>query len=144
MKRSMLHMASSRRRAVSGVIAMLASVSTAMEPQAKQPAPRPARPQAEPIYSVISPTGEITVKMIEMAPRLDTLSNKTVCMVSNSSFKVNITMPAIAKALQAKYSGLKIIPYTEMATAYSGSNWEAKAGEFKTKGCHAVITGNGG
>jgi len=102
-----------------------------------------ARP-AEPVYSVISPLGENTVKMIEMAPRLATLSNKTVCMVSNSSFKVNITMPAIAKALQAKYSGLKIVPYTEMATAYSGADYDAKPAEFKRKGCDAVISGNGG
>ena len=79
-----------------------------------------------------------------MAPRLDTLANKTVCMVSNSAFKVNITMPAIAKSMQAKYPGLKIVPYTEMATAFSGSNWEAKPGEYKTKGCDAVVTGNGG
>jgi hypothetical protein len=65
-------------------------------------------------------------------------------MVSNSSFKVNITMPAIAKALQESYPGIKIIPYTQMATAYSGADWEAKPGEFKTKGCDAVVSGNGG
>jgi hypothetical protein len=98
----------------------------------------------EPVYSVISPLGENTVEMIKMAPRLETLSNKTVCMVSNSSFKVNITMPAIAKALQERYPGIKVIPYTEMQTAYSGSNWDAMPGEFQSKGCNAVISGNGG
>jgi hypothetical protein len=133
----MLQNASSRTRKVSGIVAMLASVTTGTAmAQTQQP--------AEPVYSVISPVGENTVKLIEMAPRLDTLSNKTVCMVSNSAFKVNITHPAIAKSLQAKYPGLKVVPYTEMATAYSGANWEAKAGEFKSKGCDAVITGNGG
>ena len=137
MKRSMLQKASRRTRAVSGIVAVLASVSTGT---ATAQAQRPA----DPVYSVISPVGESTVKLIEMAPRLDTLSNKTVCMVSNSAFKVNITMPAIAKSLQAKYPTLKIVPYTEMATAYSGSNWEAKPGEYKTKGCDAVVTGNGG
>jgi hypothetical protein len=137
MKTSMLQTASSRTRAVSGIVAMLASVSTGT---AMAQAQRPA----DAVYSVISPIGENTVKLIDMAPRLDTLSNKTVCMVSNSAFKVNITMPAIAKALQAKYPTLKIVPYTEMATAFSGSNWEAKPGEYKTKGCDAVVTGNGG
>jgi hypothetical protein len=44
-------------------------------------------------------------------------------------------MPAIAKALQAKYPTLRIAPYTEMATAYSGADYEAKGGEFKSKGC---------
>src|SRR5688500_18368635 len=83
----------------------------------------------EPAFSVISPLGENTVPMIEMARRLDTLSNKTVCMVSNSSFKVNITMPAIAEALQKNHPGLKIVPYSEMPTAFSGSNWDAMPDE---------------
>jgi hypothetical protein len=120
-----------------GVAAAVVSVSTAIV--------MPQQPRsAEPVYSVISPLGENTVKMIEMARRLDTLSNKTVCLVSNSSFKVNITMPAIAKALQETYPGLKIVPYTDMATAYSGADWEAMPGQFKTKGCDAVVSGNGG
>jgi hypothetical protein len=137
MKTSMLRKASNKTRAASSIVAMLASVSagTLMA--------QPQRP-TEPVYNVISPIGETTVKLIDMAPRLDTLAGKTVCMVSNSAFKVNITMPAIAKALQAKYPTLKIVPYTEMATAYSGADYEAKAGEYKGKGCNAVITGNGG
>lgn len=137
MRRAMFHMASSRALGVTGVVAALVSMSTGMMlAQAQRP--------AEPVYSVISPLGENTVKMVEMARRLDTLSNKTVCMVSNSAFKINITMPAIAKALQAKYPGLKIVPYTEMATAYSGADYDAKPAEFKRKGCDAVISGNGG
>ena len=136
MKRAMLQAPNSRARAVAGVVAALVSASSGM--------PMAQGPTKEPVYSVISPLGETTVKMIDMAPRLDTLSNKTVCMVSNSAFKVNITMPAIAKALQEKYPGVKVVPYTEMATAYSGANWEAMPGQFKAKGCNAVISGNGG
>ena len=122
---------------MTGAVAALVTVSTGM-PMAQGPRP------ADPVYSVISPLGETTVKMIEMVPRLETLSNKTVCLVSNSSFKVNITMPAIAKGLQEKYPGVKVVPYSEMPTAYSGSNWEAMPAQFKQKGCDAVISGNGG
>ena len=131
MRRAMLQAPGSRARAVTGVVAALVSVSTGM------PTAQVAQSK-EPVYSVISPLGETTVKMIDMAPRLDTLSNKTVCLVSNSAFKVNITMPAIAKGLQEKYPGVKVVPYSEMATAYSGSNWEAMPGQFKAKGCDAV------
>ena len=133
----MLQMPSSRARAATGVVAALVSVSTGM-PTAQGPR------SADPVYSVISPLGETTVKMIKMAQRLDTVSNKTVCLVSNSAFKVNITMPAIAKGLQETYPGVKVVPYTEMPTAYSGSNWEAMPGQFKQKGCDAVVSGNGG
>ena len=136
--RAMLQVVSSRARGVTAVVAALvSSVSTGMVTAQKPRSP-------EPVYSVISPLGENTVKMIEMARRLDTLSNKTVCMVSNSSFKVNITMPAIAKALQETYHGLKVVPYTQLATAYSGADWDAMPGQFKTKGCDAVVSGNGG
>jgi hypothetical protein len=106
-------------------------------------------PAAEPLFSVVSPLGETTVQMIEMARRLDTLSNKTVCMVSNNSFKVDVTNPAIAKALQKSYPGLKVVPhaempYTELPGARPGAPWETFAGEFRSKGCDAVISGNGG
>jgi hypothetical protein len=98
----------------------------------------------EPVYRVLSPVGEDTVEMIKMAPRLDSLNNKTVCMVSNSSFKVNITMPALGEALKARFPGIKVVPYQEMQTAYSGSNYEAMPGQYRDKGCQAIISGNGG
>jgi hypothetical protein len=40
---------------------------------------------AEPAYSVVTPLGKVNVERIRMVPRLDTLSNKTVCLISNSS-----------------------------------------------------------
>jgi hypothetical protein len=104
---------------------------------------------AEPVYPVVSPLGDVTIEMIKMAPRLDTLSNKTVCMVSNNSFKVDVTNPAIAKALQERYPGLKVVPhtelpYTELPGARPGPPWDTFAGAFRGKGCDAVISGNGG
>jgi hypothetical protein len=104
---------------------------------------------AEPLFSVVSPLGDVTVQMVEMARRLDTLSNKTVCMVSNNSFKVDVTNPAIAKALQESYPGLKVVPhtempYTELPGARPGAPWDTFASEFRSKGCDAVISGNGG
>src|SRR5687768_14916094 len=71
----------------------------------------------EPVYSVVSPLGDPVVKMITMAPRLDTLAGKTVAMVWNHAFKADITLPAIAESLKEKYPGIKIIPYTEIDAA---------------------------
>jgi alcohol dehydrogenase class IV len=99
---------------------------------------------AEPVYSVVSPLGDVTVEMIEMGARLDTLSNKTVCMVSNNAFKVNVTMPAVAKALQERYPGLKIVPYDDLPRAPNVDNMSAMPAAYKSKGCDAVISGNGG
>jgi len=99
---------------------------------------------ADPVYSVVSPLGDVTLEMMKMGPRLSTLSGKTVCMVSNNAFKVNITMPVIAKALQERYPGLKVVPYQDMPAAPSVDTWDKFPELYKSKGCDAVISGNGG
>ena len=110
-----------------------------------------SEPFAEPTYKVVSPIGESTVKMTTMAPRMDTLAGKTVCMVWNNAFKSDVTLPAIGEALKKQYPGGKIIPYTDMPNAFlpepPGAPREksyALQAVFKEKGCNAVISGNGG
>ena len=105
----------------------------------------------EPVYSVVSPLGDPTVKMITMAPRLDTLAGKTVCLVWNHTFKADITLPAIGEALKKKYPGIRIIPYTEIDAAVRAAGGERPWTEpailqavLKKKGCDVVISGNGG
>lgn len=110
-----------------------------------------SEPSAEPAYKVVSPIGESTVKMTTMAPRMDTLAGKTVCMVWNNAFKADVTFPAIGEALKKQYPGVKIVPYTDMPVAFlpeppgaPRKESEALQAAFKEKGCNAVISGNGG
>jgi len=99
----------------------------------------------------VSPIGERTVKMTAMAPRLDTLAGKTVCMVWNSAFKSDVTLPVIGETLKKQYPGVKIVPYTDMPNAFlpeppgtPRKQSEALQALYKEKGCDAVISGNGG
>ena len=99
----------------------------------------------------MSPLGESTAKTTAMAPRLDTLDGKTVCLVWNHAFKADVTLPAIAEELKKKYPGIKIVPYTAMPMAplpeppgTPRKESEALQAAFKAKGCDAVIAGNGG
>ena len=108
-------------------------------------------PSVEPVYKVVSPIGESTVKRAAMAPRLDTLAGKTVCMVWNSAFKSDVTLPAIGETLKKQYPGVKIVPYTDMPNAFlpeppgtPRKQSEALQALYKEKGCDAVISGNGG
>ena len=110
-----------------------------------------AEPSAEPVYKVVSPIGESSARITTMAPRLDTLAGKTVCMVWNHSFKADVTLPAIAEALKERYPDIKTIPYDEMPMAPlpespGGPRKESEAlqAAFKARGCDAVIAGNGG
>src|SRR6058998_2803708 len=70
-----------------------------------------------PVYSVVSPIGESTVKMISMVPRRNSLAGETVCTVWNRSFKADVTLPAIGEALKKQYPGVRIVPYSAMPVA---------------------------
>ncbi len=106
---------------------------------------------AEPVYSVVSPIGESTVKIISMTPRLDTLAGKTVCMVSNRSFKADIALPAIEEQLKRMYPNIRTVSHTQMPVAPMPStpdNPQQGAEDLrlalKQNGCRAFIAGNGG
>lgn len=103
-------------------------------------------------YEVISPEGKSTIKMITMAPRLDTLEGKTIGFATNRLFKYEVTFPAIEMMLMQKYPTAKVVPYTEfhsirtneMAADVRTKVVDDLGTEFVAKGCDAVIAGNGG
>lgn len=118
------------------------------KPVAQKTAPQNS---GEPVYSVVSPLGDQTVKMIPMSPRLKTLEGKTVGMYWNHSFKADITFPVIEEALKSQYPGIKIAPYTEIDAAIRAAGGEVRSVDaatlrkvFQEKGYDAVISGNGG
>lgn len=106
---------------------------------------------AEPVYSVVSPIGESTVKMISMTPRPNTLAGTTVCMVSNRSFKADIALPAIEEQLKQMYPNIRIVSHTLMPVApmpTTPDNPQKDAENLRLaleqKGCGVLIAGNGG
>jgi hypothetical protein len=110
-----------------------------------------ASESSEPVYNVMSPMGESTVKMTSMAPRIDTLAGKTICMVWNNAFKSDVTLPAIGQALKKQYPDLKVVQYTDLPNAFlpeppgtPRKQSEALQTAYRLKGCNAVVTGNGG
>ncbi len=105
----------------------------------------------EPVYQVMSPLGDTTVKMITMVPRLNTLAGKTVCTIWTGAFKSDVTLPVIAELLKKNYPDIKIVPYTEFPKSQTpeapGTPLTASLAlqaALKEKGCNAVISGNGG
>ena len=102
-------------------------------------------------YSVVSPRGEKTSEMITMAPRLETLEGKTICMIAGDAFKAEVTFPKIQELLKAKYPAAKVVPYSDMPYyepgAYGPSpdpEREEVSAAIIIEGCDAVISGNGG
>lgn len=103
------------------------------------------------VYEVVSPLGEPTAKMIEMAPRLDTLEGKTIGMIWNRGFRGDETFPIIEKMLRERFPTVKLIPYTEFPLVTIASlhpeekekTLESLRATLEEKRCDAVITGNG-
>jgi len=107
---------------------------------------------------VTSPVGEVTVTPISIATRLDTLNGKTICEISSRMYKVESSFPIIREMLQTRFSGLKVIPYTDIEQGlpegtmmtYSGDPAEqekkinAVICQVKEKGGDAAIVGNAG
>lgn len=105
----------------------------------------------EPVYEVVSPLGDVTVKTIPVSSNLDTLDGKTICELSVDMYSYDISFPVIREALQQRYTGLKIISHTEfpeITMMPPGPEYqkyvENQVAMLKQKGCNAVILGNGG
>lgn len=103
-------------------------------------------------FEVVSPLGERADRNEPpLAPRLDTLQGRTVCEIWNKDFRGDETFAFIREMLLERYPSVKVIPFTEFPITEVPAwapNAKARTAEsvraaLKTKGCDAVITGNG-
>ena len=101
-------------------------------------------------YSVVSPAGMPAAQATRPAPRLADLNGKTIAEVWNGVFKGDVVFPLVRSALQRRYPGVHIIPYTEFHHL-PGSDVPSEQralvaeilGQARTKGVQAIITGMG-
>ena len=100
---------------------------------------------------VISPEGLPLSAAGTVSHPLDDLSGKTIGEVYNNHFKGELMFSTYRRLLKEKYPGIKIIPFDEFPIVYVGGDAASQkriakeiAAIAKEKGCHAIITGNGG
>ena len=101
--------------------------------------------------SVISPEGLPAGATSNIAPHLSTLDGKTIGEVYNNHFKGELMFRTYRRLFEERYPGIRIIPYDEFPIVYVGGDAASQkriakeiAAIAKEKGCHAIITGNGG
>jgi hypothetical protein len=101
---------------------------------------------------VLNPTSEVTISG-KNAPRLDTLNGKTICELwTTGHWAGELTFPVLRELLKQRYPDVKIVPYTEfpykergLATRETYEPYFDKMGDLLgSKGCDAVLVGNGG
>ncbi len=88
---------------------------------------------------VYNPTGATEVTQVA-ASLLHSLENKTVWEISNRAWEADRTFPAIRQVLQKRFSGIKIVPYTELRNITV--DLDSFGDLVKTGSCDAVIVGN--
>lgn len=101
-------------------------------------------------YSVVSPVGRASVKIIDQAPRLKTLSGKTIAVVG-ANFMARVTHPEIKRLILEHYPDAKVVTQDEIGSAGlyppPGAFRRAKDDfqrKLKAMKIDAVISGNGG
>lgn len=101
-------------------------------------------------YSVVGPVGRSTVKLIEQAPRLETLEGKTIAVVG-VSFLTRITHPEIKRLIEAEFPHAKVLLLDQMpycgvypAPGITRRSKDEFQAALKMRSVDAVITGNGG
>ncbi|MDE7453388.1 MAG: hypothetical protein K2N22_03170, partial [Clostridia bacterium] len=68
------------------------------------------------VFAVVSPVGYCDVDMIEQAPRLDTLSNKTIALVGGS-FMASPTHFELKRCIEEEYENVTIYMFNQVGTA---------------------------
>ena len=97
------------------------------------------------VYEVVRPVGVLAAEVKSIAPRLDTLNNKTVCEAWNQLFRGDEVFPKIRALLRQRYPDIRIIPYEELPGIPIGPKLEEVLDTFGDtvleKHCDALITG---
>ena len=88
--------------------------------------------------AVYNPAG-IVETVNTHAPRLDTLSSKTLCELTNGMYEYQRMFPVIRELLQERFPDVKIIPYTEFPIGMTPIDVEGIGELIKEKGGDGVI-----
>lgn len=101
-------------------------------------------------FNVLSPVGQSSVEMIEMAPRLESLEGKTIALVGGS-FMASVTHMELKRIIEEEYPTATVYVLSEIGSAglFPGPRArKPKVEQFQQRlidyGVDAVVSGNGG
>ena len=100
---------------------------------------------------VVSPEGLALRAAGATSRHLDTLEGKTIGEVYNNHFNGELMFRTYRRLFENNYPGIRIVPFTEFPIVYVGGDAASQkkiakqiAAIAKERGCHALISGNGG
>ncbi len=97
-------------------------------------------------YAVVWPRGPKTAKLVDLAPRLESLEGKRIAILWDYLFRGDEIFPLLEQELAARYPGLSFVPWTEFGTTHGEGEHEVLAGlaqRFVELEVDAVVSGMG-
>ncbi len=97
-------------------------------------------------YSVFWPRGERTLKVQDVASRLDSLAGKKIAFVWDYLFRGDEIFPILERELKSRFPGMSFVNYDEFGSTHGGDEREVVAGlpaKLQALGVDAVISGMG-
>jgi hypothetical protein len=98
-------------------------------------------------YQVVWPLGKLAYQNLALKPRIADLNGKTICELSDYSFRGEEIFPVIRAVLKQKYPDIKFVEYTQFGNTHGASEVEVirtLPTMLKEHGCDGVISGVGG
>ena len=98
-------------------------------------------------YQVVWPLGKLAYRNVAVKPRIADLNGKTICELSDYSFRGEEIFPIVRESLRRQYPGIRFIEYTTFGNTHGSTEAEViqnLPAMLKTNGCDGVISGVGG
>ncbi len=98
-------------------------------------------------YHVVWPSGKLAYQQLALKPRIADLNGKTICELSDYSFRGEEIFPIVRESLRTLYPGIKFVEYTEFGNTHGSTESEViktLPEMLKAHGCDGVISGVGG
>ena len=98
-------------------------------------------------YQVVWPLGKMAYQNVALKPRVADLNGKTICELSDFSFRGEEIFPIVRESLRRKYPGIKFVEYVAFGNTHGSTEAEVirtLPATLKEHGCDGVISGVGG
>ena len=98
-------------------------------------------------YDVVFPLGIQTSSQVKLAPRLDTLSGKTICELWDNVFRGDAVHKELEAHLSEQYPGIRFVSYDEFGNTHGVGEEEVLTSlpeKLRKNHCDAVISAIGG
>lgn len=95
---------------------------------------------------LVSPLGQMGVPVSPLAPRSDTLDNKTIAFLWDSVFRGDEIFPVIQQQLDRRFNNVRFVGYETFGSTFGGDEeavLQALPDRLQEAGVDAVVSGMG-